>query len=125
MIFICGNYGRLYTRRLCGIANVFLQYFPKEIYFRMPEGGLNFWIEFPKDFDSYQLFRAAKHQQISIAPGQIFSVASDFKHCIRLSFAEPFSVEIEESIRRLGDLAKSFLLATKPSKFKKSENLDT
>jgi len=56
--------------------------------------------------DSYQLFRAAKNQQIGIAPGQIFSVEAAYKHCIRLSFAEPFSAEIEEAIKQLGILAQ-------------------
>ncbi|MEM1124255.1 MAG: PLP-dependent aminotransferase family protein [Bacteroidota bacterium] len=55
-----------------------LQYFPVGIYFSVPSGGFNLWIEFPKGFDSYQLFRAAKDQQISIAPGQIFSVEPTF-----------------------------------------------
>lgn len=86
-----------------------LQHFPKEIYFRMPEGGFNFWIEFPKHFNSYELFRAAKDQQIGIAPGQIFSTGPDFKHCIRLSFAEPLTEEITEGIKRLGMLACEFL----------------
>lgn len=86
-----------------------LQYFPVGIYFSVPEGGFNLWIEFPKDFDSYELFKAAKHQQIGIAPGQIFSVEPTFKHCIRLSFAEPFTEEIEQSIKRLGKLAEQLL----------------
>jgi len=86
-----------------------LQYFPVGIYFSVPEGGFNFWIEFPKGFDSYQLFKAAKDQQISIAPGQIFSVESDYKHCIRLSFAEPFTEEIKEGIKQLGVLAEEQL----------------
>ncbi|MEM6318787.1 MAG: PLP-dependent aminotransferase family protein [Bacteroidota bacterium] len=86
-----------------------LQHFPKTIYFNMPEGGFNLWIAFPKDFDSYQLFKAAKDQQIGIAPGQIFSVEPAFKHCIRISFAEPFTDEIEESIRRLGAIAKKLI----------------
>ncbi len=89
-----------------------LQYFPNSIYFRMPEGGFNFWIEFPKHFDSYELFRLAKNQQISIAPGQIFSVERDFKHCIRLSFAEPFTIEIEQSIKQLGKLAHGLVTST-------------
>ena len=86
-----------------------LAYFPKEIYFKVPAGGFNFWIEFPKDFNSTELFKAAKNQQISIAPGQIFSVASEFKHCIRLSFAVPFTEEIEEGIKQLGQLARQQL----------------
>ena len=86
-----------------------LQYFPKEIYFKMPQGGFSFWIEFPKDYDSYQLFRAAKNQHIGIAPGQVFSVEPAFKHCIRLSFAAPFTNEIERSIQQLGKLAFKFM----------------
>ena len=86
-----------------------LQYFPKNIYFSVPEGGFNLWIEFPKDFDGYQLFKAAKDQHIGIAPGQIFSVEPEFKHCIRLSFAEPFSEEVELGIKRLGVLAEKLL----------------
>lgn len=83
-----------------------LQYFPVGIYFSVPEGGFNFWIEFPKQFDSYELFKAAKNQQISIAPGQIFSVESNYKNYIRLSFAEPFTDEIEQAIKQLGILAE-------------------
>ena len=86
-----------------------LQYFPVGIYFSVPEGGFNFWIEFPKNFDSYELFKAAKNQQISIAPGQIFSVESNYKNYIRLSFAEPFTEEIEQAIKQLGILAEKQL----------------
>ena len=86
-----------------------LKYFPKEIYFRMPEGGFVFWIEFPADFDAYQLFKAAKDQQIGIAPGQIFSVEQKFKNYIRISFSEPFCDEIDQALQRLGELSKGFL----------------
>ena len=101
----------LHTQALV-YSQLILEHFPKEVYFRMPEGGFNFWIEFPKHFDSYQLFRSAKDQQISIAPGQIFSVEPDFKHCIRLSYAEPLTDEVEASIKRLGQLATDFLKKT-------------
>jgi DNA-binding transcriptional MocR family regulator len=82
-----------------------LEHFPDSIYFRMPEGGFVIWIEFPADFNAYQFFKLAKDQQISIAPGQIFSVENKFKNCIRISFAEPFDDKIEKGIQQLGKLA--------------------
>ena len=86
-----------------------LESFPKDIYFKVPEGGFNLWIEFPNGFDTYQLYKAAQSQKISIAPGQIFSVEPDFKHCIRLSFAAPFSEEVEKTLQQLGSLASQLM----------------
>jgi DNA-binding transcriptional MocR family regulator len=51
------------------------------------------------------LFQLALAQNISIAPGQIFSTDARFTNFIRISFGLTFDDVVEQSIKVLGQLA--------------------
>jgi DNA-binding transcriptional MocR family regulator len=77
-------------------------HFPAETRTSKPVGGSVLWLELPEAVDSERLFDRAIAEGISIAPGRIFSPCNRYRNFIRLSFGHPWSDEIEDGLRRLG-----------------------
>ncbi len=71
-----------------------------------PDGGLATWVELPGHDDGIRLFNKAIKKKISFAPGAIFSNHGLYNSFIRLSFSNPWSNFLEESIRTLGELSR-------------------
>lgn len=83
------------------------EYFPEETKVSRPQGGYVLWIEMNKKVNGFELFQKAMKENISIAPGQIFSTDARFTNYIRISFGAPYSSEIEKSLQKLGKLVKN------------------
>ncbi|MBN7796102.1 PLP-dependent aminotransferase family protein [Parahaliea mediterranea] len=83
-------------------------YFPKDTRVTRPEGGYFLWLELPENVDSLELFNMALQEEISIAPGPIFSATRTFRNCIRLNYGNPWDARIERAMKTLGKLASSF-----------------
>lgn len=96
-------------RQCLQYAQAIRMYFPQEVSFLMPQGGMVLWLSFPVGLDGYQLFRAAKEQDIGISPGQVFAVEGSYKNYIRLSFSHPYDEKVEAGLKQLGQLAKKLL----------------
>ena len=80
------------------------EYFPPDVKISRPQGGYVLWIELNKHIDAFELYEVALAHQISISPGQIFSTDSRFTNFIRISFGNPYTETIEESLKTLGRL---------------------
>ncbi|MBB5645344.1 PLP-dependent aminotransferase family protein [Pedobacter cryoconitis] len=83
------------------------EYFPEGTKTSRPQGGLAIWIEFSKEIDTKKLYYLAIKQQISITPGRIFTLQSQFENCMRLCIGLSWSAEIRAKLKLLGNLAKS------------------
>jgi DNA-binding transcriptional MocR family regulator len=70
-----------------------------------PEGGYFLWAELPADIDALQLQRLALSQNISIAPGHLFSGDRRFSHHVRLNYGHPKPEQLEGALKTLGRLA--------------------
>jgi DNA-binding transcriptional MocR family regulator len=70
-----------------------------------PEGGYFLWAELPPDIDALQLHRLALSQNISLAPGQIFSADGRFRHHVRLNYGHPRPDQLEPALKTIGRLA--------------------
>jgi len=64
------------------------------------------WVELDRQVDAFQFYRMARQHQISISPGQIFSIGGQYSYFIRLGFGAPFSAGIAQSLKTLGTLAR-------------------
>lgn len=82
------------------------QSFPAETKITRPQGGFVLWVELPHHVDALDLFRRALRENISIAPGPMFSARGAFKHHIRLNCGYPWSDQMGHAIKRLGELMK-------------------
>lgn len=87
------------------------KYLPKEVTWTNPEGGMFVWVYLPKYMNGDDLFNVAIKHKIAFIPGSKFypSGAERFNE-IRLNFSYPTENEIEEGIKRLGELIKAELI---------------
>ncbi len=84
------------------------RHFPSETRVTRPAGGYFLWFEFPAQVDSLQLFHQALEQNISLAPGPIFSATRRFGHCARLNHGYPWDEHSEAAMATLGALLRRF-----------------
>jgi len=83
-----------------------MQYFPEHTKVSRPQGGFVLWIELDKKLNAYLLYREALKHNISVAPGQLFSMSGRFAHCLRISYARPWDEDVEQGIKVLGGLIR-------------------
>ncbi len=94
------TYAQLAERMSASIA----RNFPTGTRVTRPQGGQVLWVEMPGNVDALELHRAALADGISIAPGPIFSARQQYRNCLRLNCANPWSDRIEGVLTRLGAL---------------------
>lgn len=85
------------------------KYLPKNSAISTPKGGLFFWIELDKNIDTLEIYKKCLEHRISIVPGQAFSSGERFKSCLRVSFGNPITAEIETAIIELGKIISSLI----------------
>lgn len=82
-------------------------YFPEGTKVSRPQGGFVIWVEMDKRVNTLDLYEKAIKNNISVAPGLMFTLQRQFTNCMRLSFGITWSDEVERSLKTLGALAKS------------------
>jgi DNA-binding transcriptional MocR family regulator len=82
------------------------KYFPEDTRVSNPQGGFLLWVELPAKVDSMALMAAAAKENISIAPGALFSSTDRYRNFIRISCGHPWSADIERAIQRLGEMVQ-------------------
>lgn len=82
------------------------RYFPAGTEAAMPQGGYLLWVGLPDGVSSRRVFDLARQQSIGIAPGLMFSNSGRFDRHIRLNCGYPWSAEIEDSVRKLGEIVR-------------------
>ena len=83
-----------------------IEFFPDDVKISRPAGGFILWIELNKKVNSFKLFQQALKQNISITPGQIFSLKGNYNHCIRISFGHAYNNDVEYGLKALGQLIR-------------------
>ena len=81
-----------------------LQYFPPGTKVSRPQGGFVLWVELDQQLNSYRLYQEALKHNVSVAPGQLFSVQGQFGNCLRISYARPWDGEVDDGLRTVGRL---------------------
>ena len=96
----------LLKKQIVQFVDAINTHFPKESKVTLPEGGLLLWIQLPQTVDSMMVYQQALEKQISILPGSIFSVSSQFNHYIRIGCGFPFNQQTEKGLAILGSIIK-------------------
>ncbi|QJD58445.1 PLP-dependent aminotransferase family protein [Pseudomonas sp. gcc21] len=94
-----------YRKNLSCFQLAVQQYFPAGTQISRPKGGFILWLSMPAQVDARMLFNQALEQNISIAPGLVFSNTDQFNHCLRLNCGIPWNQETERAVETLGRLA--------------------
>ncbi|MEP7196090.1 MAG: PLP-dependent aminotransferase family protein [Saprospiraceae bacterium] len=81
------------------------QYFPDDTKVTIPQGGLHLWVELNKREDTIELYNTAMANQISIAPGRMFTLQNQYNNCLKLNCGLVWSDKVEGALKLLGKLA--------------------
>ena len=109
---------KLYSNRRNAMVEAMKQYFPSEVKFTQPNGGLFLWVELPKELDTTALLPAAVEKSVAYIPGAPFHPDGTGKNTMRLNYSKPTETEIEEGIKRLSELFKETLKSKRSLKVK-------
>jgi 2-aminoadipate transaminase len=97
-----------YIRRKIALSQALRKYLPDAVRFVEPDGGFFIWVVFPEDVDTKHMLTEARRRNVGYLPGVKFSSSGGLKNCARLSFAYFDVPELEEGVRRLADVFKSY-----------------
>lgn len=94
-----------YQKNLAKALAIIEDSFPKGTHCSNPKGGFVLWVELPQSFDTTRLYYEAKNKGILIAPGELFSSnPKQYSHCFRIEFAQLWSSERMDALKRLGSI---------------------
>lgn len=79
-------------------------YFPDGTKITRPKGGVMIWIELPEYINATDFLDTAFEQDISYAPGEIFSSKGDYQNYIRISYCSLWEQKTEKALMKLGKL---------------------
>jgi len=104
---------RVYGERRDVMLAALERYFPDGCSWTHPEGGLFLWARVPEWIDTAELLKEAVQARVAYVPGFAFyAEAGHGSNTMRLNFSNAQPAQIEEGIRRLGELLKKKLAQT-------------
>ena len=99
----------VYEHRCNVMMDAMAKYFPKEVNYTIPDGGLFTWAELPDYIDTKVLATQALAQNVAYVPGIGFFPNGNNHHCMRLNYSCMPDDRIEEGIKRLGNVIRENL----------------
>ena len=100
---------QVYRERRDAMLQALHEYFPHEVTWTHPKGGLFLWVTMPPGTDSNTLFQAALAEEVAFVPGDAFYAPNGHneggRH-MRLNFSHSQPEQIREGIRRLSVAVK-------------------
>ncbi|MGC2183570.1 MAG: PLP-dependent aminotransferase family protein [Terriglobales bacterium] len=105
----------VYRERRDVMLQALEKFFPPEVTWTRPKGGLFLWVTLPEGMDSQSLFQSALAENVAFVPGDSFYAGNGPESCrhLRLNFSHPNPERIREGIRRLAVAVKR-QLSTSP-----------
>jgi 2-aminoadipate transaminase len=98
-----------YKKRRDLMVSMIAEYFPEEIKYTKPEGGMFLWITLPEGISSSDLVDLAIKENVAFVPGNAFYVDGGGDNTLRLNFSNSDEEKIEEGIKRLANIIKKSL----------------
>ncbi len=83
------------------------EYFPKEVRWTQPQGGMFLWVTLPEGNDTMALLDKAVEQKVAYVPGEPFHANGGGKNTLRLSYSIATEKQIDAGIARLGKVLEN------------------
>jgi 2-aminoadipate transaminase len=91
------------------------EYFPKEVSWIVPKGGMFIWVTLPETMKADLLLERAMLENVLFVPGENFYVGnSQGRNTLRMNFSNPSREEIISGISILGNLMRQILAGGNP-----------
>jgi 2-aminoadipate transaminase len=85
------------------------RYFPPQVDWTQPEGGLFLWGTMPEHLDAAEVLITAVEQKVAFVPGMSFFPRGGGHNTMRLNFSNATPEKIQEGIARLGGVLQAKL----------------
>ena len=99
----------VYGKQKLVMENAIKRYFPKQVTYLNPEGGMFLWVTLPEELSAMHLFDKAIEEKVAFVPGDPFYVEKRGLNTLRLNFSSVDPDIIEEGIKRLGKVLHELL----------------
>ncbi len=91
----------LYKSQATAMVSAMEEYFPKNIKFTIPQGGMFTWVTLQEGKSSIELFNKAIAKNVAFVPGDPFYVKEKNVNTLRLNYTNADAETIKEGIKRL------------------------
>ncbi|MDD7363449.1 MAG: PLP-dependent aminotransferase family protein [Peptoniphilus sp.] len=99
----------VYGKRKNVMVDAMKKYFPEEVTFTNPEGGLFLWVTLPEHINAREVATKAIDKKVAFVPGGAFYAENPEENHFRLNYSCMPEDKIEEGIKRLGEVLKDAL----------------
>lgn len=93
---------KMYRKQRNLMVSMIEEYFPENVHYTKPEGGMFLWVTLPEGLSSTELFNVAIKENVAFVPGKAFFPDGSGDNTLRLNFSNSDEERIEEGIKRLG-----------------------
>ena len=92
---------RVYGRQRDAMVDAIKTYFPHDVRYTKPDGGMFLWVTLPEGLSSMALFEIAIRDKVAFVPGNPFYVRPQETNTLRLNYSCVDEATIGAGIRRL------------------------
>ncbi|MGA1987862.1 MAG: PLP-dependent aminotransferase family protein [Candidatus Sulfotelmatobacter sp.] len=102
---------QVYRERRDVMLQALKEFFPPEVTWTHPQGGLFLWVTMPHGINGQELFQAALAENVAFVPGDCFYAndSEEGSRHMRLNFSYSNPEQIQEGVRRLSLAVKTQL----------------
>jgi 2-aminoadipate transaminase len=98
---------RTYKTRRDVMLSAMEKYFPSSISWNRPSGGMFLWVKLEEGRDAGEILLKCIEHNVAFVPGREFFPDGSGANTLRLNFSNATDENIEEGIRRMGEVLKS------------------
>lgn len=99
----------LYKNQRDAMVSAVKKYFPENIKYTEPEGGMFMWVTLPKGYSSVELYEYAVKNNVVFVPGDSFYKGIKGANTFRLNYTNCDNPTIEKGIKLLVEAINSYL----------------
>ena len=99
----------LYGAQARAMVEAMAEYFPADVSYTVPEGGMFLWVTLPESVDTMELFDKALARNVAFVPGAPFYAEPGARSTMRLNFTNADADTIRDGIRRLAECIREEL----------------
>ena len=100
---------KTYKKKKDAMLEALERYFPEEVKWTKPKGGMFVWVTVPEYINTTEMFKEAIQEKVAYVIGSAFYPHGEDTHHLRLNFSLPTLEQIDQGIKRLGNLLKKKL----------------
>lgn len=100
---------KLYRHRRDVMLEAIEKYFPEEVEYTRPDGGLFIWMTLPENKDARELLRRAGEKKVAFIPGTSFYPSATKNNELRLNFSNMSDEETEKGMKILAEITKEYI----------------